>query len=249
MITELWDIHISKPLSSSPVSNPSAFCPSPVVPGQGSVFKNWGCWKGRTYFHNLAGGTSLIVITIRINIWYWSLATLSLCLMFSVLFCNCCRGSTGRRITPWTRWLLLLLCHLCHSSSPWHYCQRSSGQSSNLFEMVIIIIKYNPLPLLIVHLSWFGSAWDCQETNSGKTEQGLTCSQRHCQRCEWSWSCGRVWAAPTCVQISKPLLLPFLVSIIIIIIIMAYQHIPTSHFPARWEDVIMMKGGNMTESH
>ena len=32
-------------------------------------------------------------------------------------------------------------------------------------------------------------------------------------------------------------------------IIMAYQHIPTSHIPTRWEFVNMMKGGNMTQSH
>ena len=29
----------------------------------------------------------------------------------------------------------------------------------------------------------------------------------------------------------------------------AYQHIPTSHIPTWWEYVIMMKGGNMTQSH
>ena len=37
--------------------------------------------------------------------------------------------------------------------------------------------------------------------------------------------------------------------IIIIVIIMAYQHIPTSHIPTWWEYVIMMKGGNMTQSN
>ena len=30
---------------------------------------------------------------------------------------------------------------------------------------------------------------------------------------------------------------------------MDYQHIPTSHITTRWEYVIMMKGGNMTQSH
>ena len=30
---------------------------------------------------------------------------------------------------------------------------------------------------------------------------------------------------------------------------MAYQLITTSHIPTRWESVIMMKGGNMTQSH
>ena len=36
--------------------------------------------------------------------------------------------------------------------------------------------------------------------------------------------------------------------IIISVIIMAYQQITTSHIPTRWESVIMMKGGNMTQS-
>ena len=30
---------------------------------------------------------------------------------------------------------------------------------------------------------------------------------------------------------------------------MVTQLIPTSHIPTRWEYVIMMKGGNMTQSH
>ena len=30
---------------------------------------------------------------------------------------------------------------------------------------------------------------------------------------------------------------------------MAYQHIPTSHIPTKWEYVIMIKGGNITQSH
>ena len=31
--------------------------------------------------------------------------------------------------------------------------------------------------------------------------------------------------------------------------VMAYRHIPTSHIPTWWEYVIMMKGGNMTQSY
>ena len=37
-----------------------------------------------------------------------------------------------------------------------------------------------------------------------------------------------------------------MMKMMMMIIIMAYQHIPTSHIPTRWEYVIMMKGGNMT---
>ena len=33
-----------------------------------------------------------------------------------------------------------------------------------------------------------------------------------------------------------------------IMVDMVTQHIPTSHIPIRWESVIMMKGGNMTQS-
>ena len=39
------------------------------------------------------------------------------------------------------------------------------------------------------------------------------------------------------------------ISMINIAIIMVTQHIPTSHIPTRWEYDIMMKGGNMTQSH
>ena len=35
---------------------------------------------------------------------------------------------------------------------------------------------------------------------------------------------------------------------IIIIIIMAYQHNPTSHIPTRWGSVIIMSNGNLTQS-
>ena len=35
----------------------------------------------------------------------------------------------------------------------------------------------------------------------------------------------------------------------IVIVIMVTQLIPTSHIPTRWEYVIMMKGGNMTQSN
>ena len=34
-----------------------------------------------------------------------------------------------------------------------------------------------------------------------------------------------------------------------IINVMVTQHIPTSHIPTRWEYVIMLRGGNMTQSH
>ena len=34
-----------------------------------------------------------------------------------------------------------------------------------------------------------------------------------------------------------------------IMVNMVTQHIPTSHIPIRWESVIMMKGGNMTQSN
>ena len=40
-----------------------------------------------------------------------------------------------------------------------------------------------------------------------------------------------------------------LIIIVIMIMTMAYQHIPTSHIPTWWEHVIMMKGGNMTQSY
>ena len=40
-----------------------------------------------------------------------------------------------------------------------------------------------------------------------------------------------------------------IIVVIVIVVIMAYQHIPTSNIPTRWEYVILMKGGNMTQSH
>ena len=40
-----------------------------------------------------------------------------------------------------------------------------------------------------------------------------------------------------------------LIVIITLMMMMASQQIPTSHIPTRWEYDIMIKGGNMTQSH
>ena len=35
---------------------------------------------------------------------------------------------------------------------------------------------------------------------------------------------------------------------VVVMMMMVTQHVPTSHIPTRWESVLMMKGGNMTQS-
>ena len=39
-----------------------------------------------------------------------------------------------------------------------------------------------------------------------------------------------------------------MIMMMMIMMMMAYQQITTSHIPTRWEYVILMKGGNMTQS-